>query len=180
MSADARVIMTADEIARATRRMAYEIIEANKGVGEVMVLGIPTRGRPLARRVAALLTELEGVEVPVGDLDITMYRDDLRSNPTRNPHPTHVPGDVTGRRIVLVDDVLFSGRTIVAALDALKDLGRPAAVQLAVLVDRGHRELPISANFVGKQVPTNAAERVRVHLVETDDIDEVTIEGRLA
>lgn len=177
---DARVIMNEDEIARAIRRMAHEIIESQHGVDDVVVLGIPTRGRPLARRVATLLGDIEGRTVDVGDLDITMYRDDLRANPTRQPHPTHLPGDITGKHVVLVDDVLFSGRTIAAALDALKDLGRPASVQLAVLIDRGHRELPISADYVGKSVPTNASERVRVHLSDVDGVDEVIIEGRIA
>lgn len=180
MNLPTRTIMDADEIARSIRRMAHEIIEANHGAAEVMVLGIPSGGSPLGRRIAALLGEIEGIEVAVGDLDITMYRDDLRSNPTRYPHPTHIPGEITGKHIVLVDDVLFSGRTIAAALDALKDFGRPASVQLAVLVDRGHRELPIAAKYVGKTVPTNASERVRVHLHEIDGADEVIIEGCLA
>lgn len=170
--------MDATSVDRAIRRMAHEILEANRGAGQLMVLGIPTRGRPLGHRLASVLGELEGLTVPVGQLDITMYRDDLRANPTRNPHHTHVPGPIDGQHILLVDDVLFSGRTIVAALDALKDLGRPATVQLAVLIDRGHRELPIAADYVGKRVPTNKSERVRVRLSETDDLDQVTIEGR--
>lgn len=173
-----RVLLGADEVSRAINRMAYEVIEAHRGTQQLMVLGIPTRGAPLARRVAKVLGDLDGRTVPVGDLDITMYRDDLRSNPTRNPHHTHVPGPVDGQHILLVDDVLFSGRTIVAALDALKDLGRPATVALAVLVDRGHREVPIAANYVGKHVPTSMTERVRVHLQEIDGIDQVSIEGR--
>ncbi len=172
---DARVIIDSDELGRALTRMAHQLLEANHGAGNLMLLGIPTRGVPLARRLAGLIGEIEGHPVPVGSLDITMYRDDLRRNPTRAVGRTEVPGSVDEAVVVLVDDVLYSGRTIGAAFDALRDLGRPRAVRLAVLVDRGHRELPIAADAVGRTVQTAAAERVRVRLAETDGIDEVTI-----
>jgi pyrimidine operon attenuation protein/uracil phosphoribosyltransferase len=150
-------------------RIAHEVLERNKGSDNVILLGIPSRGAPLARRIAATMSRVEGVDVPVGSLDITMYRDDLRLRPARALGATEIPPrGVDGAVVVLVDDVLFSGRTIRAALDALHDVGRPRAVQLAVLVDRGHRELPIRADFVGKNLPTSLAERVSVCLVEYD------------
>ena len=171
-----RIVLTASDISRALRRIAHEIVEHNKGVQDLVVLGIPTRGEALARRIVALLHEIEGAEVPVGSLDTTMYRDDLRSHPTRSPHRTALPpSGIDGKTVVLVDDVLYSGRTIRAALDALSDLGRPAVVRLAVLVDRGHRELPIRADHVGKNLPTARSERVGLHLVEIDGEDAVTI-----
>ena len=177
---DARVVLGEAEIARALTRIAHEILERNKGGDDVVLLGIPTRGLPLARRLAQRLAQVEGVAERdlVGSLDVTMHRDDLAHHPTRTIGETYVPGDgVDGKVVVLVDDVLYSGRTIRAALDAISDLGRPRAVQLAVLVDRGHRELPIRADYVGKNLPTATAERVRVLLAETDGEDRVVIEG---
>ena len=174
---EGRVVLDAGEISRALTRMAHEILEANRGAQDLLLLGIPTRGAHLARRLAEALRRVEGVEVPVGSLDVTMYRDDLRRQPTRAVEPTTVPGDrVDGRVVVLVDDVLYSGRTVRAALDALADLGRPRAVRLAVLVDRGHRELPIRADYVGKNLPTAASELVKVRLQETDGgVDSVEL-----
>ena len=168
-------IMDSDDIARSLRRIAHEIIERNHGAENLILLGIPTRGVPLAYRLRNEMSEV-GAEIPIGTLDITMYRDDLRSQPTRALGPTVIPESIDGKIIVLVDDVLFSGRTIRAALEALSDIGRPQAVQLAVLVDRGHRELPIRADFVGKNLPTSRSERVMVTLSETDEYDSVRIE----
>ena len=169
------------EISRALSRIAHEILERNKGGSDLVLLGIPTRGLPLARRLAAKIAEVEpGLDAAAlcGSLDITMYRDDLRRHPTRPIGVTQLPAQgIDDRTVVLVDDVLFSGRTIRAALDALNDLGRPRAVRLAVLVDRGHRELPIRADFVGKNLPTSPLEQVRVRLTETDGSDSVMIEG---
>ncbi len=171
-----RVVLDRSDIARALTRIAHEILERNKGPGDVLVLGIPTRGVPLATRVAATMTSVEGVEVPAGALDITMYRDDLRLQPARALARTEIPPrGVDDAVVVLVDDVLFSGRTIRAALDALNDVGRPRAVQLAVLVDRGHRQLPIRADFVGKNLPTSLTETVQVRLQEYDGVDSVAI-----
>lgn len=173
-----RVVLTADEIARALRRMAHEILERNRGSADLVVLGIPTRGVPLANRLAALMSQVEERPVPVGTLDITLYRDDLRRQPTRRMESTSIPmGGVDDKVVVLVDDVLSTGRTIRAALDSLKDIGRPRAVRLAVLADRGHRELPIRADHVGKNLPTSTHERVRVLVQERDGIDEVRIWG---
>jgi pyrimidine operon attenuation protein / uracil phosphoribosyltransferase len=164
-----REVLTGSDIDRALRRIAHEILEANKGPDDLVLLGIPTRGALLARRLAEALRQVEGAEIPVGSLDVTMYRDDLRSQPTRAVEPTHIPGEgVDGKVVVLVDDVLYSGRTVRSALDALADLGRPRAVRLAVLVDRGHRELPIRADYVGKNLPTSHSERVMVRLAEHD------------
>jgi pyrimidine operon attenuation protein / uracil phosphoribosyltransferase len=171
-----RTVLDAHDITRALTRIAHEILERNKGVSDLVLLGIPTRGVPLAQRVADKMASVEGVEVPVGSLDVTMYRDDLRMRPARTLLPTEIPhGGIDGKVVVLVDDVLFSGRTIRAALDAMADVGRPRAVRLAVLVDRGHRELPIRADFVGKNLPTSLAEKVSVRLSEFDDEDSVTI-----
>ena len=176
LESEGRVVLDAGDIARALTRISHEIIERNKGAEDLLLLGLQTRGVPLARRIAAKVSEVEGTPVATGSLDVTMYRDDLRSHPTRTPHRTEVPGGgIDGKTVVLVDDVLYSGRTIRAALDALSDLGRPAVVRLAVLVDRGHRELPIRADHVGKNLPTARTERVRLHLVETDGEDEVRI-----
>jgi pyrimidine operon attenuation protein / uracil phosphoribosyltransferase len=177
-AADARSVLESAEIARALSRIAHEILERNKGAGGLVLLGIPTRGVQLARRLAVRLADIEGTQVPVGALDVTMHRDDLRRQPIRTIGATEVPdGGIDDRVVVLVDDVLYSGRTIRAALDALSDLGRPRAVRLAVLVDRGHRELPIRADHVGKNLPTSQLERVRVHLHEVDGEDSVAIVG---
>ena len=173
-----RVVLDSDDISRALTRISHEILERNKGSEDLALLGIPTRGAHLATRIGERLSSIEGRDVPVGVLDITMYRDDLRQQPTRSPQRTDVRFDVDGKTIVLVDDVLFSGRTIRAALEAVSDLGRPRAVQLAVLVDRGHRELPIRADYVGKNLPTSLSEKVRVRLEKPDDQpDSVTISG---
>ncbi len=178
VSALRRRVLEASDIGRALTRIAHEILERARGADDLVLLGIPTRGVPLAHRLAARIAEVEGSEVPVGSLDITMYRDDLRLHPARALERTELPaGGVEGRTVVLVDDVLYSGRTIRAALDALGDLGRPARVQLAVLVDRGHRELPIRADYVGKNLPTSLAERVHVLLAEQDGEDSVTIDS---
>ena len=167
----ARSVLQQADIARALTRISHEILESNRGSDNLLLLGVPTRGVILAQRLGALLPG-----VPVGALDVTMYRDDLAKNPTRAPSPTDIPdGGIDGRTVVLVDDVLYSGRTIRAALDALSDLGRPRAVRLAVLVDRGHRELPIRADFVGKNLPSSAEERINVRLLGIDDSEEVTI-----
>jgi len=175
-SVTSRVVMEADQIARACARMAHQILEANRGADGLVLLGIPTRGVPLAHRLAKVMDEIEGVRVPVGALDVTMYRDDLRRQPTRAVGRTDVPVEVEGSTVVLVDDVLYSGRTVRAALDALGDLGRPRVVRLAVLVDRGHRELPIRADHVGRDIPTRTGEHVSVRLTELDGIDQVSIE----
>ncbi|MFV0453161.1 MAG: bifunctional pyr operon transcriptional regulator/uracil phosphoribosyltransferase PyrR [Propioniciclava sp.] len=175
LSQDARVIWDAADIERALRRIAHQILEANRGAENLVLLGIQSRGAPLAARLGALIAETEGRQVPVGELDITMYRDDLRRHPTRAVGRTRVPVDIDQLTVVLVDDVLYSGRTIAAAMDALKDLGRPHVVRLAVLIDRGHRELPIQADLVGKDLPTTAAAHVRVTVAEIDGVDAVTL-----
>ncbi|WP_395243023.1 bifunctional pyr operon transcriptional regulator/uracil phosphoribosyltransferase PyrR [Agromyces sp. MMS24-K17] len=175
----ARAVLSQADISRALTRISHEILESNKGSSDLVILGIPTRGVALARRIAANIARIEPeASVPAGALDVTMYRDDLSHTRTRTPSPTELPVDgIDGRTVVLVDDVLYSGRTIRAALDALSDLGRPRAVRLAVLVDRGHREFPIRADFVGKNLPSSKAERIFVRLDETDGEDAVVIEG---
>ncbi len=170
-----RVILDEIELARTVARMAHQIVEANHGSANLLLLGIPTRGVCLAHRLAALIEQIEGAPVRVGELDITMYRDDLRRHPTRLVGRTSIPGSVDDAVVVLVDDVLFSGRTIAAAFDALRDLGRPRAVRLAVLIDRGHRELPIAADNVGRSIATGSDERVAVRFTEVDGDDRVTI-----
>jgi pyrimidine operon attenuation protein/uracil phosphoribosyltransferase len=182
----ARAVLQQADISRALTRIAHEILEVNRGIDGLVLLGIPTRGVELAERLAGLLTSFAAAEhpgwvCPVGSLDVTMYRDDLGRNPVRTTAPTRMPsGGIDGATVVLVDDVLYSGRTIRAALDALADHGRPAAVRLAVLVDRGHRELPIRPDFVGKNLPSAASERVNVRLTGTDGVDAVTIEDGAA
>lgn len=171
-----RTVLDGAEISRALTRISHEIIEANKGVADLVLVGIPTRGSLLARRIAENIFRIEGVEVPVGSLDVTMYRDDLAHHPTRAPQPTEMPVDaLDNSTVVLVDDVLYSGRTVRAALDALNDHGRPKAVRLAVLVDRGHRELPIRADYIGKNLPSSRDERISVRLEEHDGEDSVKI-----
>lgn len=171
-----RDVLDQSDVGRAITRIAHEILERTKGGADVVLLGIPTRGVFLAHRLAQRMSEVEGRTVPVGSLDITMYRDDLRLRPARALARTEVPGgDVDGKLVILVDDVLFSGRTVRAALDALGELGRPRAVRLAVLVDRGHRELPIKADYVGKNIPTSPAEQVTVLIKEFDGRDAVLV-----
>jgi pyrimidine operon attenuation protein / uracil phosphoribosyltransferase len=173
-------VMDADRMSRALTRIAHEILERNRGLEDVALVGIRTRGVPIARRLGQLLKEINGDDVPVGALDITLYRDDLMRSPV-GPQPlvrrTEIAFSIDDRRILLVDDVLYTGRTIRAALDALIDFGRPRAIQLVVLVDRGHRELPIKADYVGKNVPTSLKESVQVRLQEIDGVDETVIEG---
>ncbi|MDP8969078.1 MAG: bifunctional pyr operon transcriptional regulator/uracil phosphoribosyltransferase PyrR [Actinomycetota bacterium] len=178
-----RRVLSAQEMARALRRMAHEILERNKGADDLVVMGVPTRGVPLGQRLAGTIAEIEGAPgpggVPCGSLDVTLYRDDYARLGPRPLAQTRLPCPVDAKVVVLVDDVLYTGRTIRAAMDAVMDHGRPAAIQLAVLVDRGHRELPIRADYVGKNLPTAADEQVRVHLAETDGADEVLL-GRRA
>jgi pyrimidine operon attenuation protein / uracil phosphoribosyltransferase len=172
----ARTVLQQADITRALTRMAHEILETHPGRSDLVLLGIPTRGVLLAERLGAILDELAPGSAQVGSLDVTMYRDDLAKQPTRTPAPTSVPASgIDGTTVVLVDDVLYSGRTIRAALDALNDLGRPRVVRLAVLVDRGHRELPIRADYVGKNLPSSRAQRIYVKLLETDGQDLVAI-----
>lgn len=172
-----RNVLQAEDISRALTRIAHEIVESNKGTGELIILGIPTRGVSIAQRIAAIISRIDaGNDVPVGQLDVTMYRDDLALHPTRSPHPTIIPPEgIEGKTVVLVDDVLYSGRTVRAALDALADHGRPKTVRFAALIDRGHRQLPIRADFVGKNLPSAASERINVRLIEHDSVDEVEI-----
>ncbi|GAA4618437.1 bifunctional pyr operon transcriptional regulator/uracil phosphoribosyltransferase PyrR [Saccharopolyspora hordei] len=174
-----RELLSTGDVARTIARIAHQIIEKtalDTGSSDVVLLGIPTRGAPLARRLAAKISEFSGVTVPTGALDITLYRDDLRKRPNRPLEPTDLPvSGIDDALVVLVDDVLFSGRTVRAALDALRDQGRPRAVQLAVLVDRGHRELPIRADYVGKNIPTSRSEDVAVQLAESDGQDRVVL-----
>ena len=176
--AEGRLILTSEEMRRALTRIAHEIVESNKGLDGLLLVGIRRRGVPLARRIAAAIASFESASVPVGALDINLYRDDLTSRPQPLVRPTEMPVSIVGKTVVLVDDVLFTGRTVRSALDALTDLGRPRIVQLAVLVDRGHHELPISADFVGKNVPTSLDEIVEVRVDEIDGVEEVAIVAR--
>jgi pyrimidine operon attenuation protein / uracil phosphoribosyltransferase len=172
------VVLERDDLRRTLRRIAHEIAEKNPDPAALAIVGIHTRGALLARRLHASLAELTGAEVPIGDIDISFYRDDVGAkSPTTHPvvHASHIDFDLTGRTVVLVDDVLFTGRTVRAAIDALFDYGRPQRVQLAVLCDRGHRELPIRPDYVGKNLPTGCEQRVNVHLEELDGADEVAI-----
>ena len=173
---ESNTVLSSEEMSRAIRRMSHELLELDAGADNVVLLGIITRGVPLAHRVAADIATAEGTEVPVGELDITMYRDDLRKHPTRPVGRSILPKSLDDAVVVLVDDVLNSGRTVQAALHAIADLGRPRRIQLMVLVDRGHRELPIQADIVGKSLPTARSERVRVRVAEIDGSDEVIIE----
>ncbi|EEH63383.1 phosphoribosyl transferase domain protein [Gleimia coleocanis DSM 15436] len=179
MSSRQKTVLNEDEIGRALTRLSYEIIEYSDALDDLVILGIPTRGEVLAKRIGAKISSITEKPINVGTLDITLYRDDLAAKPTRTPHPTSIPADgIAGKRVVLVDDVLYTGRTVKAAFDALFALGRPAIVQLAVLVDRGHRELPIRPDFVGKNLPTSRSEQVLINCVEIDDIDSVVIEEK--
>ncbi len=173
---DKTLLMDKDGVHRALTRISHEIVEKNKGIDHIVLVGIRTRGVPIAERLAKVIEQIEGKPVPQGILDITLYRDDL-STLSYQPivHPTELPVDITGKTIILVDDVLYTGRTIRAALDALIDMGRPKTIQLAVLIDRGHRELPIRADYVGKNVPTSSKEIVSVQLQEIDGEEQVVL-----
>ncbi|WP_193598901.1 bifunctional pyr operon transcriptional regulator/uracil phosphoribosyltransferase PyrR [Microbacterium sp. YJN-G] len=174
----ARTVLQEADIARALTRIAHEILESNRGAEGLVLLGIPTRGVTLADRLGPVISQIAGIPIPVGSLDITLFRDDLSKHPTRTPKRTEIPeGGIDGKTVILVDDVLFSGRSIRAALDAIQSIGRPAVVRLAILVDRGHRELPIRPDFVGKNIPSSRTERVNVRLKEIDGADAVTIES---
>ncbi len=175
-----KVIMAPEDIRRTLTRIAHEIVERNKATESLLLIGMHTRGVPLARRLAANIEDFVGLEIPVGALDISLYRDDLASlNQQPTVQRTDVPVSVEGKSIVLVDDVLYTGRSTRAAMDALIDLGRPQSIQLAVLIDRGHRELPIRADYVGKNVPSSRHEEIKVRLKETDSVDEVAIISEL-
>jgi pyrimidine operon attenuation protein/uracil phosphoribosyltransferase len=177
----ATIYLGPEELSRTIRRLGHEIVENNKGTGGLVLVGLLSRGYPLARRLAAAIREFEGVEVPVGALDIGLYRDDVTRRGAPPPvRPSDIPGSIDGKTIVLVDDVLFTGRSIRAALDALLDFGRPARVRLAVMVDRGHRELPIRPDFVGKNIPTALVQQVQVRLAEVDGEDGVYVQGEEA
>ncbi len=172
-----REVMSGDGISRALARIAHEILERNRGADNLLLVGIHRRGVPLAHRLAERLAEFEGAAVPVGSLDINLYRDDLRerSSPRVRVRRTKLPVTIKGQRVVLVDDVLYTGRTVRAALDALNDFGRPTQVQLAVIIDRGHRELPIRADYVGRNIPTARSEIIAVRLMENDGVDEAVL-----
>ena len=168
-------LLGADDIRRAVARLAHEVVEHNHGVDELVLVGLQTRGVPLARRLQERIRQFEGATVPVGELDIGLYRDDVHQRAPRALNPTSIPVDISNRTVILVDDVLYTGRTARAALDALIDLGRPRAIQLVCLIDRGHRELPIRPDYVGKNIPTSRHEKVAVRLEEVDDVDEVVL-----
>ena len=174
-----KILLTSREIARALARIAHEIVERNKGAEGVLLVGMRTRGVPLAKRIAKIIEDFEGTTIPVGTLDIGFYRDDispLESKPADQSY-TDIPISIADRRVILVDDVLYTGRSIRAAMDALIDMGRPSSIQLAVLIDRGHRELPIRADYVGKNVPSSQDEKIQVQLEEIDSVDGVIIES---
>lgn len=173
-----KTILTAEEMRRALNRIAHEILERNGGARDLVLVGVRTRGVPLAHRLAGLVSAIEGEAAPVGSLDATLYRDDVHLRGVLPMQATDLPVSISGRRVVLVDDVLFTGRTIRAAMDAVMDLGRPTKVQLAALIDRGHRDLPIRADYVGKNIPSALSEDISVRLVETDGVDEVVIVQR--
>jgi pyrimidine operon attenuation protein/uracil phosphoribosyltransferase len=176
-----KVLLTSREIGRALARIAHEIIEKNKGPEDVVLVGMRTRGVPLAKRIAEIIEEFEGTPIPVGTLDIGLYRDDISPSELKPANRSHtdIPTNIVDRRVILVDDVLYTGRSIRAAMDALMDMGRPSSIQLAVLIDRGHRELPIRADYVGKNIPSSQDEEIQVQLEEIDGVDEVVI-GSLA
>jgi pyrimidine operon attenuation protein/uracil phosphoribosyltransferase len=172
-----KILLTSREIERALARIAHEIVERNKGAEGVVLVGMRTRGVPLAKRIAEIIEGFEGIPIPVGALDIGLYRDDISPSESKpaNHSPTDIPTSITDRQLILVDDVLYTGRSIRAAMDALMDLGRPKAIQLAVLIDRGHRELPIRADYVGKNIPSSKDEEIQVQLAEVDGVDKVVI-----
>ena len=173
---DARIVADSDDISRAIRRISHQILESLKGPDNLVLLGIPSRGVPLAHRISRNIAEIEGTSISVGSLDVTLFRDDLKLRPTKTLERTELPPEgIDGKVVILVDDVLYSGRTIRAALDALNEFGRPRIVQLAVLVDRGHRELPIRADYVGKNLPTSQSEKVLVEISELDGRDRIVI-----
>jgi pyrimidine operon attenuation protein/uracil phosphoribosyltransferase len=176
-----KVLLTSREIGRALARIAHEIVEKNKGAEGVVLVGMRTRGVPLAKRIAEIIEGFEGTPIPVGTLDIGLYRDDIPPSELKSADRSHtdITANITERRVILVDDVLYTGRSIRAAMDALMDLGRPSSIQLAVLIDRGHRELPIRADYVGKNIPSSINEEIQVQLEEIDGVDEVVI-GSLA
>jgi pyrimidine operon attenuation protein/uracil phosphoribosyltransferase len=172
-----KVLLTSREIKRALARIAHEIVERNKGAEDVVLVGMRTRGEPLAKRIAKIIEGFEGTPIPVGIVDISLYRDDISPwelKPANQSH-TYIPTSITDKQVILVDDVLYTGRSIRAAMDALMDLGRPKTIQLAVLIDRGHRELPIRADYVGKNIPSSKDEEIQVLLEETDGVDNVVI-----
>jgi len=172
-----KILLTSREIERALARIAHEIVERNKGAEGVVLVGMRTRGVPLAKRIAEIIESFEGTPIPVGTLDIGLYRDDISPSELKSANQSHtdIPTSITDRQVILVDDVLYTGRSIRAAMDALMDLGRPKAIQLAVLIDRGHRELPIRADYVGKNIPSSKDEEIQVQLAEVDDVDKVVI-----
>jgi len=177
-----KILLTSEEIGRVLARIAHEIVERNKGAEDVVLVGMRTRGVPLARRIAEIIEGFEGIPIPVGSLDISLHRDDISPSESKpaNSSLTDIPIGITDRRVVLVDDVLYTGRSIRAAMDALVELGRPQTIQLAVLIDRGHRELPIRADYVGKNIPSSRDEEIQVQLQEVDGVDNVVIESRAA
>ena len=175
MADDATKVMDENEIRRALKRIAHEIVERNKGAENLVIIGVQSRGVPMAQRLAKLISEIEGTEMPVGSLNVALYRDDYATRSARTMSASEIPFDVTDKNVILVDEVLYTGRTTRAALDAIMDLGRPSVIQLAVLIDRGHRELPVRADYVGKNLPTAMRENVEVHWVETKGADAVMI-----
>ena len=173
-----RMVADPEDISRALRRLAHQVVENVKDVTNIVIMGIPTRGVPIAERLAKNIGDIEKISIPVGSLDVTLFRDDLQMRPSKALEQTRLPAEgIDGKTVILVDDVLFSGRTIRAALDAINEYGRPAVVQLAVLVDRGHRELPIRADYVGKNLPTSLSEKVSVQISEIDSVDQVVIQS---
>ncbi len=175
-----RMVADSEDISRALRRLAHQVVENVKDVSHLVIMGIPTRGVPIAERLAKNIGDIEKISIPVGSLDVTLFRDDLQMRPTKALEQTRLPAEgIDGKTVILVDDVLFSGRTIRAALDAINEYGRPAVVQLAVLVDRGHRELPIRADYVGKNLPTSLSEKVSVQISEIDSVDQVVIQSTI-
>ena len=171
-----KILMSPTDMERALTRIAHEIVERNKGAENIVLVGMQTRGFPLSKRLATIIKNIEGISIPVGSLDISLYRDDLSSLELKPViHRTNIPYDITGKNVILIDDVFYTGRSIRAAMDAIMDLGRPETIQLAVLIDRGHRELPVRADYVGKNIPTSEREEIKVYLIDPDGEDKVTI-----